>query len=106
MLCRTHIATWAEVKDWDGPWTLRAITRMLPVAIKAEADQARMQFAAVSAAIAGSFSKGGAKPFLDSLDKVDGEVKATKERKPKKSGSTQVLDMLKTFGIPVKGAKR
>jgi hypothetical protein len=92
--------------DWNGPWTRRAIIRMLPQAIKAEADQARMHFSAVSAAIAGSLTKGGAKPFLDSLEKVIGQVNESPKEKPRKSGSAKVLDMLKQFGVSVGGKKR
>jgi hypothetical protein len=115
MLCRTGLATVEELLAWDGTWSVSLVAHMLPIAVEIEAEQAKNQFAAVSAAIAGCFAKGGAKPFLEGLDRVKREVKDAgprsepmKGRARSSSGSTadKMLGMLKSLGVPVAKATR
>lgn len=88
------------------------IKAMLPLAYKAEAEGALLEYGATSSAIASAFSKNGGRSFVEALTKMTGRASsASRSDQPKKSTADTMLSALRKMGVAVpsvkgKGAKR
>lgn len=59
-----------ELLDLDGVWDQKLMGLMLPVAMELQADEAQMQFGAVSAAVSQLSNGKAAKAFRDGLNNI------------------------------------
>jgi len=102
-----------ELLDLDGVWDEQLIGTMLPVAMELQADEAQMQFGAVSAAVSQISGGKAAREFRAGLNRVrDQARKAMRAARGLDNQDERVttaadtfLGLAKKIGIKVPGSK-